>query len=234
VRRRRSTGIRRSMPSRNWHSLARLSSLMPQLPRSALAYLSGVISFRLRQKGTPKTPSHFGISAVADLVILLIPAIWSSSKTWCRTWWNRFIMRWVLNRRIHRNGRFPEGIGLHCSCSFLFPFLFWRSWIVCGTQAILLCFRLVCQMALDERRRNWYISIAYLVVIVITCYYWPLKGMPEAGEIRLIHFTPSFVSNFPVQVFAFTCSQNVSLSFSSVPNYILIGFPPPKKVIPYL
>lgn len=64
---------------------------------------------------------------------------------------------------------------------------------------------------------------------MITCYYWPLKGMPEAGEIRLIHFTPSFVSNFPVQVFAFTCSQNVSLSFSSVSNYILIGFSPPNK-----
>ena len=66
-------------------------------------------------------------------------------------------------------------------------------------------------------------SKAYLVVIVITCYYWPLKGMPEAGEIRLIHFTPSFVSNFPVQVFAFTCAQNVSLPSLSVADYMLIG-----------
>ncbi len=35
--------------------------------------------------------------------------------------------------------------------------------------------------------------------------------MPERGEVRLIHFTPNFVSSFPVQVFAFTCAQNVSL-----------------------
>ncbi|KAF9475011.1 AAAP amino acid transporter [Pholiota conissans] len=52
-------------------------------------------------------------------------------------------------------------------------------------------------------------SVAYLVVIVITCYIWPLKGMPEPGEVRLIHFTPNFVSSFPVQVFAFTCAQNL-------------------------
>ena len=35
--------------------------------------------------------------------------------------------------------------------------------------------------------------------------------MPERGEVRLVHFTPNFVSSFPVQVFAFTCAQNVSL-----------------------
>lgn len=55
--------------------------------------------------------------------------------------------------------------------------------------------------------------------------------MPEAGEIRLIHFTPSFVSNFPVQVFAFTCSQNVNLPSPFDPNYILMAFP---QVIPHL
>lgn len=51
--------------------------------------------------------------------------------------------------------------------------------------------------------------VAYLVVIVITAYFWPLKGTMAPGEIRLIHFTPNFVSTFPVQVFAFTCAQNV-------------------------
>lgn len=51
--------------------------------------------------------------------------------------------------------------------------------------------------------------LAYLVVIVIFCYFWPIKNMPIPGEIRLVHFTPNFVSTFPVQVFAFTCAQNV-------------------------
>jgi amino acid permease len=46
-------------------------------------------------------------------------------------------------------------------------------------------------------------------VIVITVYFNPLEGMPDRGEVHLIHFTPNFVSTFPVQVFAFTCSQNV-------------------------
>lgn len=51
--------------------------------------------------------------------------------------------------------------------------------------------------------------VVYLVIIVIKCYFWPLKDMPPAGEIRLVHFTSNFLSTFPVQVFAFTCAQNV-------------------------
>jgi len=43
----------------------------------------------------------------------------------------------------------------------------------------------------------------------IYCYFSPPKGSEPPGEIHLIHFTPSFVSTFPVQVFAFTCSQNL-------------------------
>lgn len=45
------------------------------------------------------------------------------------------------------------------------------------------------------------------------CYFRPLKGMTPPGEIHLIKFTPSFVSTFPIQVFAFTCAQNVSPTF---------------------
>ncbi|KAF9565815.1 hypothetical protein CPC08DRAFT_704250 [Agrocybe pediades] len=59
-------------------------------------------------------------------------------------------------------------------------------------------------------------SVAYLVIIVIKCYFWPLKGMTPPGEIRLIHFTPSFVSTFPVQVFAFTCAQNLFPIYNEV------------------
>jgi amino acid permease len=50
----------------------------------------------------------------------------------------------------------------------------------------------------------------YLLVVVIFCYIHPLEGTEPAGEIHLIHFTPRFISTFPVQVFAFTCAQNVS------------------------
>lgn len=51
---------------------------------------------------------------------------------------------------------------------------------------------------------------AYLIVIVITCYFHTPEGSPTPGDISLVHFTPNFVSTFPVQVFAFTCAQNVS------------------------
>ena len=55
--------------------------------------------------------------------------------------------------------------------------------------------------------------IAYLVLIIIVCYFFPVEGTPAPGEIHLIKFTPSFVSSFPVQVFAYTCAQNVNPLF---------------------
>lgn len=51
----------------------------------------------------------------------------------------------------------------------------------------------------------------YLVIIVVVCYFRPLKGTPEPGEIHLIYFTHNFISTFPIQVFAYTCAQNVSI-----------------------
>jgi amino acid permease len=54
---------------------------------------------------------------------------------------------------------------------------------------------------------------AYLVLIVIVCYFRPIKGMMPPGEIHFVKFTPSFVSTFPIQVFAFTCAQNVTSIF---------------------
>jgi amino acid permease len=53
----------------------------------------------------------------------------------------------------------------------------------------------------------------YLVIVVVACYFRPLEGAPQVGEIHLIHFTPSFVTTLPVQVFAFTCAQNVRHTF---------------------
>lgn len=65
-------------------------------------------------------------------------------------------------------------------------------------------------------------SKAYLVLIVIFCYFRPIKGMTPPGEIHLIKFTPSFLSTFPIQVFAFTCSQNVKTTSFTIPPQLLI------------
>ncbi|KAJ8079524.1 hypothetical protein PM082_011111 [Marasmius tenuissimus] len=72
---------------------------------------------------------------------------------------------------------------------------------------------------LDSLRHTSYValfSVAYLLVIVVRCYFWPLKNMPERGEVHWINFTPKFVSTFPVQVFAFTCAQNLFPIYNEV------------------
>lgn len=62
---------------------------------------------------------------------------------------------------------------------------------------------------------------AYLVVVVIWCYFFPLEGTMKPGPRYLVHFTPSFVSTFPVQVFAYTCAQNVGGFALFAKDYVL-------------
>ncbi|KAI6041253.1 transmembrane amino acid transporter protein-domain-containing protein [Pisolithus marmoratus] len=72
---------------------------------------------------------------------------------------------------------------------------------------------------LDSLRHTSYIALfsaAYLVVIVIRCYFKPLEDTVPRGDIHLIHFTPTFVTTFPVQVFAFTCAQNIFPIFNEL------------------
>jgi amino acid permease len=61
-----------------------------------------------------------------------------------------------------------------------------------------------------------FLLTAYLIIIVIRCYFWPLKGMDPPGEIKLVKFRSDFISTFPVQVFAFTCAQNVSFFLEKI------------------
>ncbi|KAF7356256.1 Aa-trans domain-containing protein [Mycena venus] len=91
-----------------------------------------------------------------------------------------------------------------------------RNWI---SLFMIILVPLVFLRHLDSLRHTSYValfSVAYLVVIVITVYFNPLEGMPDRGEVHLIHFTPNFVSTFPVQVFAFTCSQNLFPIFNEL------------------
>ena len=82
---------------------------------------------------------------------------------------------------------------------------------------MLLCSLLVSVVraaSIDQSTNTDLIALAaYLVVIVVVCYFFPLKGTQARGEVHLIKFTPNFVSTFPVQVFAFTCAQNVDIYF---------------------
>ncbi|KAM6497076.1 vacuolar amino acid transporter 5 [Amanita muscaria] len=99
------------------------------------------------------------------------------------------------------------------------------KWALNGTNWLLIFMIVLVPLCflrrLDSLRHASYIalfSVAYLVLIVVRCYFWPLEDMPSRGEVHLIHFTPDFVSTFPVQVFAFTCSQNLFPLYNEVTN----------------
>ena len=64
---------------------------------------------------------------------------------------------------------------------------------------------------------------AYLVVVVIVCYFHPIEGTQPRGEVHWIKFSPNFVSTFPVQVFAYTCAQNVRASCQRLSSNIEHG-----------
>ncbi|KAL4250211.1 amino acid/polyamine transporter 2 family protein [Abortiporus biennis] len=91
-----------------------------------------------------------------------------------------------------------------------------RNWI---TVIMFILFPLSFLRHLNSLRHTSYValfSVVYLVVIVVTCYFFPLKGTEKAGEIHLVHFTSNFISTFPVQVFAYTCAQNLFPIFNEI------------------
>ncbi|KAI0825680.1 vacuolar amino acid transporter 5 [Irpex lacteus] len=91
-----------------------------------------------------------------------------------------------------------------------------RVWI---TIMMLILVPLSFLRKLDSLRHTSYIalfSVAYLVVIVVSCYFFPIKGTPERGEIHFIKFTSNTISTFPVQVFAYTCAQNLFPIFNEI------------------
>ncbi|KAF8327211.1 transmembrane amino acid transporter protein-domain-containing protein [Cantharellus anzutake] len=89
-------------------------------------------------------------------------------------------------------------------------------WIVSGHFWITVLMSILVPLCflkrLDSLRHTSYValfSVVYVVIIVVACHFRPPEGSAEPGEWHLVHFTPSFISNFPVQVFAFTCAQNL-------------------------
>lgn len=56
------------------------------------------------------------------------------------------------------------------------------------------------------------LTIPSMVIVVIGWYF--IKGPdPNRGEVVLARFGPNTLAAFPVQVFAFTCAQNVRLAW---------------------
>lgn len=97
------------------------------------------------------------------------------------------------------------------------------EWALSGSAWLFLFMIVLAPLAslrrLDSLRHTSYIALfsaAYLVVIVIRCYFKPLQGTVPRGDVHLVHFTSSFVTTWPVQVFAFTCGQNMFPIFNEL------------------
>ncbi|KIJ55723.1 hypothetical protein M422DRAFT_151672 [Sphaerobolus stellatus SS14] len=99
------------------------------------------------------------------------------------------------------------------------------AWAMNGRLWITLCMAALIPLSflrkLDSLRHASYIAVfaaVYLVIIVVVCYFRPLKGSIEPGPVYWVHFTPNFVSTFPVQVFAYTCAQNIFPIYNELIN----------------
>ncbi|GAA5886468.1 hypothetical protein JCM16303_001420 [Sporobolomyces ruberrimus] len=88
---------------------------------------------------------------------------------------------------------------------------------------ILASMTLLCPLAflrkLDSLKVTSYIAlcaIAYLVFIVLFYTFLDASELPAPGEVELFKFGPSFIQSLPVQIFAFTCAQNIFSVFNEL------------------
>ncbi|GAA6036702.1 hypothetical protein JCM8097_003437 [Rhodosporidiobolus ruineniae] len=88
---------------------------------------------------------------------------------------------------------------------------------------ILASMTLLCPLAflrrLDSLKHTSYIAlcaIAYLVFIVIFYTFVSHDELPPSGDFELFRFGSSFIQSLPVQIFAFTCAQNIFAVFNEL------------------
>ncbi|GAA5912593.1 uncharacterized protein JCM6883_005317 [Sporobolomyces salmoneus] len=88
---------------------------------------------------------------------------------------------------------------------------------------ILASMTLLCPLAflrrLDSLKVTSYIAlcaIAYLVFIVLFYTFLDASELPPPGEVELVKFGSSFIQSLPVQIFAFTCAQNIFSVFNEL------------------
>lgn len=88
---------------------------------------------------------------------------------------------------------------------------------------ILASMTLLCPLAflrrLDSLKMTSYIAlctIGYLVFVVVYYFFVSHDALPEPGDVDLFRFGPSFIQSIPVQVFAYTCAQNIFAVFNEL------------------
>lgn len=75
---------------------------------------------------------------------------------------------------------------------------------------------LLCPLAflrrLDSLKMTSYVAlctIGYLVFVVVFYTMIDHESLPPPGDVEMVRFGPSFIQSIPVQVFAYTCAQNI-------------------------
>ncbi|BGP41308.1 hypothetical protein JCM10449v2_005285 [Rhodotorula kratochvilovae] len=88
---------------------------------------------------------------------------------------------------------------------------------------ILASMTLLCPLAflrrLDSLKLTSYIAlcaIGYLIFVVVYYTFGARDQLPPAGDVELFRFGPSFIQSLPVQIFAFTCAQNIFAVFNEI------------------
>lgn len=71
---------------------------------------------------------------------------------------------------------------------------------------------------LDSLKFTSYIALVAVFNLIFVVIYKSIdtSGLPPRGPIALVHLGPAYVSSLPVQIFAFTCAQNIFAVFNEL------------------
>ena len=71
---------------------------------------------------------------------------------------------------------------------------------------------------LDSLKFTSYIALVAVANLVFVVIYKSIdsSGLPPRGPIDLVHLSPAYISSLPVQIFAFTCAQNIFAVFNEL------------------
>ncbi|SCV73877.1 BQ2448_6307 [Microbotryum intermedium] len=102
---------------------------------------------------------------------------------------------------------------------------FWSSspdWLLDRRLWILFAMSMLCPLAflrkLDSLKFTSYIALCAVANLVFVVVYMSFHrhDLPPRGTIEAIHLGPKFVQSLPVQIFAFTCAQNLFAVFNEL------------------
>ncbi|KAM0786719.1 hypothetical protein ACM66B_002160 [Microbotryomycetes sp. NB124-2] len=97
------------------------------------------------------------------------------------------------------------------------------AWMLDRRVWILLAMTMLCPLAflrrLDSLKITSYISlcaVGNLIFVVVYKTFVNRDGLPEDVPVHFISLGPSFIQSLPVQIFAFTCAQNLFAVFNEL------------------